>query len=198
MSLENGNGNKSTSPSSSPHPEHDEEREYQIRRIEMRRIQKAQAQQQAEAEAEAENRRQRRIDACDLTYDEFKIVCEELWIDFKTWVHHHEDLKNSFTKTRNAIRRNLATIFFIFAFFIGFRWYIGGGREACAKFGIAGIMLNFMCEVFRYIGEALLGVFLGIIGFCVGVMPLVVCVCVFEFKDAFPDPVDHEDHLKKD
>jgi hypothetical protein len=27
---------------------------------------------------------------------------------------------------------------------------------------------------------------------------LVVCVCVFEFKDAFPDPVDHEDHLKND
>jgi len=198
MSIENGNGNKGTSPSSSPHPEHDEEREYQIRRIEMRRIQKAQAQQQAEAEAEAENRRQRRIDACDLTYDEFKIVCEELWIDFKTWVHHHEDLKNSITKTHNAIKRNLITIVFIFAFFIGFRWYIGGGREACAKFSIAGIMLNFMCEVFRYIGEALLGVFLGIIGFCVGVMPLVVCVCVFEFKDAFPDPVDHEDHLKKD
>ena len=118
MSLENGNGNKGTSTSSSPHPEHDEEREYQIRRMEMRRIQKAQAQQQAEAEAEAENRRQRRIDACDLTYDEFKIVCEELWIDFKTWVHHHEDLKNSFTKTRTTIKRNLITIVFIFAFFI--------------------------------------------------------------------------------
>ena len=198
MSLENGNG--VVSPSTSPHPEHDEEREYQIRRIEMRRIQKAQAQQQAEAEAEAEaeNRRQRRIDACDLTGDEFKIVCEELWVDFKLWVTYHENMKNSFTKTRTAIRRNLATIVFILAFFIGFRWYIGGGREACAKFSIAGIMLNFVCEVFRYIGEALFGVFLGIIGFCVGVMPLVVCVCVFEFKDAFPDPVDHEDHLKKD
>jgi hypothetical protein len=197
MSLENGNGVVSPSPSPSPHPEHDEEREYQIRRIEMRRIQKAQAQQQAEAEAQ-KIRRQRRIDACDLTSDEFKIVCEELWVDFKLWVTYHENMKNCITKTHDAIRRNLATIVFIFMFFIGFRWYMGGGREACAKFSMGGIILNFMCEVFRYIGEALLGVFLGIIGFCVGIMPLVVCVCVFEFKDAFPDPVDQEDHLKKD
>jgi hypothetical protein len=86
-------------------------------------------------------------------------------------------------------------------------WYIGGGREACAKFSMGGVVLNFVCEVFRYVGEALLGVFLGIIGFCVGIMPLLVCVCVFEFKDAFPDPVDPNnnnnsatptDHLKKD
>ena len=195
MSLENGNGIVSPSPSPSPHPEHDEEREYQLCRMEMKRIRAAQAD---------EERIQQRINACDLTGDEFKIVCEELWVDFKTWVTHHENMKNCITKTHNAFRRNLATILMMCVFLIGFRWYIGGGREACAKFSMGGVVVNFVCELFRYLGEALLGVFLGVIGFCVGIMPLVVCVCVFEFKDAFPDPIDltnlanPTNHLKKD
>ena len=200
MSLENGNGNKGTSVS--PHPEHDEEREYQLCKMEMKRIRAAQQQQQQQ---QADDERiQRRINACDLTGYEFKIVCEELWIDFKSWVTHHENMKNCITKTHTAVKRNLATILMMCVFLIGFRWYIGGGREACAKFSMGGIFLNFVCEVFRYVGEALLGVFLGIIGFCVGILPLVVCVCVFEFKDAFPDPVDltnlanPTNHLKKE
>jgi len=204
MSLENGNGNKgtSTSTSTSPHPEHDEEREYQLCRMEMKRIRAARAQQQQQ-QADDE-RRQRRMNACDLTGDEFKIVCEELWVDFKSWVTHHENMKNCITKTHNAFRRNLATILFTIVFLICFRWYIGGGKEACAKFSMGGIVLNFVCEVFRYVGEALLGVFLGIIGFCVGILPLVVCICIFEFKEAFPDPIDltnlanPTNHLKKD
>jgi hypothetical protein len=204
MSLENGNGNKgtSTSTSTSPHPEHDEEREYQLCRMEMKRIRAARAQQQQQ-QADDE-RRQRRMNACDLTGDEFKIVCEELWVDFKSWVTHHENMKNCITKTHNAFRRNLATILFTIVFLICFRWYIGGGKEACAKFSMGGIVLNFVCEVFRYVGEALLGVFLGIIGFCVGILPLVVCICIFEFKEEFPDPIDltnlanPTNHLKKD
>ena len=201
MSLENGNGNKATT--MSPHPEHDEEREYQLCRMEMKRIRAARAQQQQADE----ERRQRRMNACDLTGDEFKIVCEELWIDFKSWVTHHENMKNCITKTHSAFRRNLATILFTFVFLICFRWYIGGGKEACAKFSMGGIIVNFVCEVFRYLGEALLGVFLGIIGFCVGIMPVVVCICIFEFKEAFPDPIDltnlanlanPANHLKKE
>jgi hypothetical protein len=201
MSRENGNGIVSPS----PHPEHDEEREYQLCRMEMRRIRAAQAkqqqQQQQQQQAEAEKRRQLRIEACDVTSDQFKIVCEELWVDFKTWVTYHENMKNSLTKTRTAFKRNLAMILFVFAFLICFRWYIGGGREACARFSVSGIILNFVCKLFRYLGEALLGILLGIMGFCVGILPLVVCVCVFEFTDAFPDPVPvhvvHH-HIKKD
>jgi len=192
MSHENGNGIVSPSPSPSPHPEHDEEREYQLCRMEMRRIRKAQAQQQQQQQqqqAEAEKRRQLRIEACDVTSDQFKIVCEELWVDFKSWVTYHENMKNSLTKTHYAFKRNLAMILFVFAFLICFRWYIGGGREACARFSVSGIILNFVCKLFRYLGEALLGILMGIMGFCVGILPLVVCVCVFEFRDAFPDPV---------
>ena len=134
--------------SMSPHPEHDEEREYQLCKMEMKRIRAAQAQQQQQQQQQQadEERRQRRIDACDLTGAEFAIVCEELWVDFKSWVTHHENMKNCITKTHNAFRRNLATILFMSAFLIGFRWYIGGGREACAKFSMGGVILNFVCE----------------------------------------------------
>ena len=193
MSLENVNG--IVSPSPSPHPEHDEEREYQLCRMEMKRIRAARAA-EAEKKEEAESARERRINACDLTGDEFKVLCEELWVDFKIWVTYHENMKNCITKTRTAIKRNIAMILLMCAFLIGFRWYIGGGREACAKFSMGGVVLNFVCEVFRYVGEALLGVFLGIIGFCVGIMPLLVCVCIYESKNAFPDPGEALDHKK--
>ena len=171
----------------SPHPEHDEEREYQLCRMEIIKIRAARAKARQEAQ-EAESRRDRRINACDLTGHEFAIVCEELWVDFKTWINHHENMKNSLDKTRSTISKNLILIVFAIVLIIGFRWYMGGGKEACAKFSVAGVVLSFVCELFRYLGEAFLGVFLGIIGFCVGVLPLIACVCVFEFKDAFPDP----------
>ena len=86
MSInENGNGNSRLS---SLHPEHDEEREYQLRKMEMKRIRVARARQEAEDIAAAENRRERRINACDLTGQEFAIVCEEILVDFKLWTNH--------------------------------------------------------------------------------------------------------------
>ena len=188
----NENGNGIVSPSLSPHPDHDEEREYQLCRMEMKKIRAAQ---EKEAQ-EAESRRERRINACDLSGHEFAIVCEEIWVDFKTWVNHHENMKNCIAKTRSTFSKNLILIMFAIALIIGFRWYMGGGKEACATFSVAGIILSFVCELFRYVGEALVGVFFGIIGFCVGILPLLVCVCVYEFQDAFPDPGEEVDHEK--
>jgi hypothetical protein len=190
---ENGNGFVS------PHPEHDEECEYQLCRMEMKRIcaaRAARAAAAAEKKEEAENARERRMNACDLTGDEFRIVCEEMWVDFKTWVNHHENMKNCIDKTGNGVKRNLGAILFVCMFLVCFRWYMVGGREACAKFGVGGIMLSFVCELFRYLGEALVGVFLGIIGFCVGILPLIVCVCIYESKNAFPDPGEAVYHEK--
>jgi hypothetical protein len=191
---ENGNGNKRVP--LSPHPDHDEEREYQLCQMEMKRIRAARAAEAEKERNETEKRRDRRMNACDLTGDEFRIVCEELWVDFKTWVNHHENMKNCIDKTGCAVKRNLGAILSFCMFLVCFRWYMGGGREACAKFGVGGIMLSFVCELFRYVGEALVGVFLGIIGFCVGILPLIVCVCVYESKNAFPDPGEAVEHEK--
>jgi len=184
---ENGNGN------ASPHPEHDEEREYQLHRMEMKRIRVARARQEAEDIASAENRREQRINACDLTGEEFAIVCEELWIDFKSWTNHHDNMRDCISKVRSKVVNNRFAILAVCMFLVWFRWYIGAGKEACAKFGVGGIMLSFVCELFRYIGEALVGVFLGVVGFCVGILPLLVCICVYEFQDAFPVPEETED-----
>ena len=185
----NENGNSSLL---SPHPEHDEEREYQLCRMEMKRIRAARARQ----EEEAGYRRDRRMNACDLDGKEFAIVCEELWVDFKFWVNHHDNMKNCIEKTGDAVKRNLGAILSVLMFLVCFRWYMGGGREACAMFGVGRIMLSFVCESFRYLGEALVGVFLGIVGICVGILPLLVCVCVYELQDAFPDPGEALDHEK--
>jgi len=182
------NKNRNGIVSPSPHPDHDEEREYQLCRMEIMKIRAARAKARQEAQ-EAESRRERRINACDLTGQEFAIVCEELWVDFKTWVNHHENMKNCIAKTRSTFSENLIIVMFAIALIIGFRWYMGGGKEACAKFSVAGIIFSFVCELFRYLGEAFLGVFLGIIGFCVGILPLIACVCIFESKNAFPDPL---------
>ena len=177
----------------SPHPEHDEEREYQLCRMEMKRIRAARAA-EAKKKEESENARDRRMNACDLTGDEFKIVCEEMWVDFKFWVNQHDNMKNCIEKTRDAVKRNLGTILSMCMFLVCFRWYMGGGREACAKFGaegicgIGGIMVSFVCNLFRYVGEALVGVFLGVVGYCVGILPLLACVCIYESREAFPDP----------
>ena len=194
---ENGSANQNKNSSlSSPHPEHDEEREYQLCRMEMKRIRAA----EQKKREESENARDRRMNACDLTGDEFAIVCEELWVDFMMWVNHHENMKNCLDKTGGAVKRKLCAILSVCMFLVWFRWYMGSGRDACAKFGVGGIMLSFVCELFRYVGEALVAVFLGIMGFCVGILPLLVCICVYESKDAFPDPGEAEevDHEKKE
>jgi hypothetical protein len=183
----NENGNVRVS----PHPEHDEEREYQLCKMEMKRIRAARAA-EAKKKEEAGQRRDRRMNACDLTGHEFAIVCEELWVDFKFWVNHHDNTKNCIEKTGGAVKRNLGAILSVCMFLVWFRWYMGSGRDACAKFGVGGIMLSFVCELFRYVGEALVGVFLGIMGFCVGILPLLVCICVYESQDAFPDPGEGE------
>ncbi len=71
----NENGNKRVV---SPRVENDEECEYQLCRMEMKRICAARAAAAAEKKEEAENARERRMNACDLTGDEFRIVCEEV------------------------------------------------------------------------------------------------------------------------
>lgn len=134
-----------------------------------------------------------RMKACEITSEEFKIVCEELWIDFKTWVDHHENLNRSISKVRAAIASTWIYICFTLGFLIWFRWYVGAGKDACS-FGFGYGVFSFVCEILRHLGEAVVAFFLMFIGFCVGLMPLLVGVCVYEFNDVFPDPDDVDEN----
>jgi len=128
-----------------------------------------------------------RINACDVTGEEFKIVCEELWIDFKKWVEQHENLTNTASVFRGAVTRMRFAILFILLYSVWFRWYVGAGKDACS-YGIGYGMFSFMCEVLRYFGEIVVIVFMSFIAVCVCLSPFVIGACVFEYDEAFPDP----------
>lgn len=147
----------------------------------------------AEGHADDQPKISSRMKACDITGEEFKIVCEELWIDFKTWVDHHENLSSSISKARAAIASTWIYICFTLGFLLWFRWYVGAGKDACS-FGFGYGVFSFVCEILRHLGEFVVALFLMFIGFCVGLMPLVVGVCVYEFNDAFPDPDDVDEN----
>lgn len=144
---------------------------------------------------------QSRMNACDINGEEFQIVCEELWVDFKSWMNHHDNLNNCVSKARAAIASNRMTIVSVLVFLIWFRWYVGAGKEACS-YGVGYGVFSFVCEVLRHMGEFVAALVLMVSGFCVGLLPIIACVCLYEFKDAFPDPAEDEDdendgHLKK-
>lgn len=128
---------------------------------------------------------------CDMTGDECMIVCEELWVDFKKWANHNENVSQSFLKTRNFVARYYTTMLLTAIFFIWFRWYIGAGKEACDRgFGIG--LCSFICEIARNLGEIIVGIILGIGGFCAGLLPLLLGVCVYEIKNMDSRDDDHE------
>jgi len=136
---------------------------------------------------------------CDMTGEECMDVCEELWVDFKLWANHHENMSQSFSKTRNFVARHYTTMLLVAILFIWFRWYIGAGKEACDRgFGIG--LCSFICEIARKLGEIAVGIILGIGGFCAGLLPLLLGVCVYEIKnmDSHDARVrSEEDHEKK-
>jgi hypothetical protein len=200
----------------SQHPENDEEMEYELRRREMKRIQEARKRMMmaggaagaagaggAAGVGAVENGRSSRANACDLDGDEFRIVCEELWVDFKTWVNHHKSVGNCMGKVRATIVSYWMSIWSVLGFLMWFRWYIGSGKEACS-YGFGYGVFSFACEVLRYMGELVGALLVMFIGFCVGLLPVIVCLCIYEFKDTFPDPDgddaadDDVDHLKKE
>ena len=158
----------------------------------------------AGAASAEKNKRSSRADACDLDGDEFKIVCEELWTDFSKWVNHHKNMNNCMRKVRAAFVSYWALIWLTLGFLMWFRWYIGAGKEACSH-GVGYGVFSFACEVLRHLGELVAAILLMFIAFCVGLLPMIVCLCIYEFKDTFPDPDGDEDdddddvdHLKKE
>jgi len=175
-----------------PTSEKDLELEFELRRREMRKIQEARMRMISGAGAGGgagaeKNKRSSRADACDLDGDEFKIVCEELWIDFRKWVNHHENMRDCIDTVRAAFVSYWAPIWLTLGFLMWFRWYVGAGKDACS-YGVGYGVFSFTCEVLRHLGEIVGAFILMIIGFCVGMVPMLVCVCFYEFNDAFPDP----------
>lgn len=202
----------------------DGEIDFEVYRNEMKKIQEARKRMMADAGAgggadagaggtetkrssysQSQSQSHSRMNACDINGEEFQIVCEELWVDFKSWMNHHDNLNNCVNKARAAIASKWMTIVSVLVFLIWFRWYIGSGKEACS-YGVGYGVFSFVCEVLRHMGEFVAALVLMVSGFCVGILPLIVCVCFYEFKDAFPDPEEDEDedadarsdHLKKE
>lgn len=190
------------------HPEHDEEQDTYIRLQEMKKMQDGAAAMKKVLDADGcagvggvggGSSIGLGHTGCDMTGDEFMIVCEELWVDFKLWANRDENISRSFLKTRNFVARYYTTMLLTAIFFIWFRWYIGGGKEACDRgFGIG--LCSFICEVARNLGEIIIGIILGIGGFCTGLLPLLLGVCVYEIKnmDSCDDVNGGDDHEKKE
>ncbi len=179
-----------------PTSEKDLEMEYQLRRREMKKIQEARKHMMMAGGGSGgggggQNDRSARINACDLNGEEFQIVCEELWIDFRRWVNHNENLSDCIDTVREAFVRNWTPTCLIIGFLMLFRWYVGAGKDACS-YGIGYGVFSFTCEVLRHLGEFVAALLLMFIGFCVGIVPMLVCVCFYEFNDAFPDPEGDE------
>ena len=184
--------------------------EYQLRVREMKKIQEARKRMMTVGGGGGgdggayENDRSARMNACDLNGEEFQIVCEELWIDFRRWVNHQKNLSDCIDTVREAFVRNWTPTCLIIGFLMLFRWYVGAGKDACS-YGVGYGVFSFTCEVLRHLGEFVAALLLMIIGFCVGILPMLVCVCFYEFNDTFPDPdaddVDDEadsEHIKKE
>ena len=143
--------------------------------------------------------RSSRADVCDVNGEEFKIVCEELWVDFKTWVNHNKNVSDCITKVRATVAKFWRPMWLVIGILIWFRWYIGAGKDACSySFGYG--VFSFVCEMMRYIGELAFVLLLMIMGVCAGLLPIIVCLCMYEFNDTFPDPDGDGDgeHVKKE
>jgi len=189
--------------------EYDEERECEILRNEIERIRKIRENMtprvpKGASRIDDDGYNNSRINACDVTGEEFKIVCEELWVDFKKWVEQHENLTNTSSIFRRAVTRMRFAILFVLVFAVLFRWYVGAGKDACS-YGVGYGVFSFMCEVLRYFGEIVVIVFMSFIGVCAGLSPFVIGACIFEYDEAFPDPekeagaeADQVGHLKKE
>jgi hypothetical protein len=189
------------------------ELEYELRVREIRKIQEARKRMMmyggSGGSGAYKNERSARMNACDLNGDEFQIVCEELWIDFRRWVNHNENVSDCISKVHAAFVSNWEPFCLTLGFLMLFRWYIGAGKDACS-YGFGYGMLSFTCEVLRHLGELVAALLLMFIAFCVGIVPMLLCVCFYEFNDAFPDPEGDEDdedddedegdsgHLKKE
>jgi hypothetical protein len=182
--------------------DYDEERECEILRNEIERIRKIRENMMPRVLKTTkggvdDGYNNSRINACDVTGEEFKIVCEELWIDFKKWTEQHENLTNTASMFRRAVVRMRFAILFVLVFAVLFRWYVGAGKDACS-YGVGYGVFSLVCEVLRYFGEIVVIVFMSFIGACACLSPFVIGACIFEYDEAFPDPEEKKEDVGAD
>ena len=176
--------------------DYDEERECEILRNEIERIRKIRENMTPKPKNGAghidDNYNNSRVNSCDITGEEFMIVCEELWIDFKKWTNQHENLTNSASTFRRAVVRMRFAILFVLLFAVLFRWYVGAGKDACS-YGVGYGIFSFVCEVLRYFGEIVVIVFMSFIAAFAGLSPFVIGACIFEYDELFFDQGEEEE-----
>ncbi len=172
----------SSSKYSSSHPENDQEMEVELRRREMTKMYEA-------------RRKMRKVyidsgnggtstdkfdfDITNMTGKDVEIVCEELWVDFKTWVNGRNNLCDCAEKVCLYLSRNWVALLWGALVMIAFRWYIGAGKDACA-YGFGWGAVSLICEVMRHLGEILLAALTMICGFCCAMLPVIMCACIYE------------------
>jgi hypothetical protein len=119
------------------------------------------------------------IDVTDMTKEDISIVCEELWVDFKTWINGRNNVCDCAEKVCLYLSRNWVALLWGALFMIAFRWYIGAGKDACA-YGFGWGAVSLICEVMRHLGEILLAALTMICGFCCAMLPVIACACIYE------------------
>ena len=179
--------------------DYDEERECEILRNEIERIRKIRENMTPKPTKGGvdDGYNNSRINACDVNGEEFMIVCEELWIDFKKWTEQYENLTNTASVFRRAVVRMRFAILFVLVFAVLFRWYVGAGKDACS-YGVGYGVFSFVCEVLRYFGEIVVIVFRSFIGACACLSPFVIGACILEYDEAFPDPEEKKENVGAD
>ena len=119
------------------------------------------------------------IDVTNMTKEDISIVCEELWVDFKTWINGRNNVCDCTEKVCLYLSRNWVVLLCGALFMIAFRWYIGAGKDACA-YGFGWGAVSLICEVMRHLGEILLAALTMICGFCCATLPVIACACIYE------------------
>ena len=165
---------------SSSHPENDEEMEYELRRREMKKMHEAMGRMRKIGVAEGSVDCDKiDFDVTNMTDEDIAIVCEELWIDLKSWIGTKNNLCSCTEKALKTISRHWSTILFVIGFMIAFRWYVGAGKDACS-YGVGWGVLSFVCEVMRNLGEVLLVMLVCISGFCFVLFIIIMGICFYE------------------
>ncbi len=122
------------------------------------------------------------MDKYDMSGEEIAIVCEELWVDFRLWMSQHRNLAVCANNAKRKIRGYFVFLFCVLVFLVGFRWYVGGGKDAC-DYGVGWVMWSLVCEIMRNVGEVLIAIFVIIGGVCCVLLPIMLSICLYEMEN---------------